>query len=379
MARETRWKGPRKGIGHRPLQALFSVTWEDQHLEVLVMHWRDGAGYGHDLQMHYFIVAETRDIAERFLEAVCEWNSELRDELMVFQGGCWAKDEDLFRDIRSWTLDNLVLRGTLKSDIQADVSSFFSAREMYDEYGIPWKRGILFVGPPGNGKTHGVKALINELGKPCLYVKSFRAHMVPDEYNIRQVFERARMVAPCVLVLEDLDSLITPENRSFFLNELDGFAANVGILTLATTNHPERLDPSILNRPSRFDRKYPFDLPGLAEREAYIALWNDSLQKAVRLSPATVLQVREETDGFSFAYLKELFLSATMRWISVAKPGAMDRLIVEQVALLRQQMASVEALPDAPSEKDLFSALFGGALSANHLKQMEEQSQKPFD
>jgi ATP-dependent 26S proteasome regulatory subunit len=62
--------------------------------------------------------------------------------------------------------------------------------------------------------------------------------------------------------------------RTNFLNELDGFAANIGIVTLATTNHPERLDPAILDRPSRFDRKYPFDLPEQPERHAYIVMWN---------------------------------------------------------------------------------------------------------
>ncbi len=66
---------------------------------------------------------------------------------------------------------------------------------------------------------------------------------------------------PCILVLEDLDSLLTPQNGSFFLNELDGFAANIGIVTLATTNHPERLQSAILEPSSRFDRKYPFGLP----------------------------------------------------------------------------------------------------------------------
>ncbi len=154
------------------------------------------------------------------------------------------------------------------------------------------------------------------------------------------VFERARTTAPCVLVLEDLDSLVTQHNRSFFLNEMDGFAANGGILTLATTNHPERLDPAIVHRPSRFDRTYHFDLPAVAEREAYIARWNRSAPPAMRLSAATVSRTAEQTEGFSFAYLKELFLSATMGWLARSAAGAMDTVMGEQVSLLRQQMFS---------------------------------------
>lgn len=56
----------------------------------------------------------------------------------------------------------------------------------------------------------------------------------------------------------------------------------------------------------------------------------------------------EHADGFSFAYLKVLFLSATMRWIATPQPGAMDRVMAEQVAVLREQMASIEDLPSDP-------------------------------
>jgi len=90
--------------------------------------------------------------------------------------------------------------------------------------------------------------------------------------------------------------------------EPDGFAGNTGILTLATTNHPERLDPAIVDRPSHFDRKYLFDLPAVEERHAYIAQWNRSLQPALRLSGAAVAAIAARTDDFSFAYLKELFI-----------------------------------------------------------------------
>jgi len=70
-----------------------------------------------------------------------------------------------------------------------------------------------------------------------------------------QVFGKARAEAPCVLILEDLDSLINDDNRSFFLNQLDGLENNDGLLVIGSTNHYDRLDPAITKRPSRFDRK----------------------------------------------------------------------------------------------------------------------------
>lgn len=70
-----------------------------------------------------------------------------------------------------------------------------------------------------------------------------------------EVFNHARMMSPCVVILEDLDSLINDRNRSFFLNQLDGLEGNDGLLIIGTTNHMDRLDPGLSNRPSRFDRK----------------------------------------------------------------------------------------------------------------------------
>ncbi|MBV9230201.1 MAG: ATP-binding protein [Chloroflexi bacterium] len=323
----------------RSKNAWLEVQWQGHMFDVILMHWTEAM---HPVY-HYWISADSEEVAKDFIVAVCRWNAEIRGEVLVFDGGCWQKDARLFQAIKGSTFDNLILKGSLKQDIREDLEQFFAARETYEMYGIPWKRGILFVGTPGNGKTHAVKAIINAMQQPCLYVKSFRAEHRTDEDNISQVFDRARKSAPCILVLEDLDSLLNAQNRSFFLNELDGFAANVGVVALATTNHPERLDPAILDRPSRFDRKYPFDLPELPERLAYINMWNASLQETLRLTEEGVAKLSEGTEGFSFAYLKELFLSSMMRWIAKPEQGTMEQVMTGQVSVLREQMISATA------------------------------------
>jgi AAA+ superfamily predicted ATPase len=331
-------------------KAWFDVQWQEHTLEVLIVSIEGNGMFKHS----FWLLAETEEVARNFFAAVCEWNMEIRSEVLVFDNGFWHKDERLFQDIQNATFDNLVLRGNLKQEIRDDLVQFFQSRDLYEEHDIPWKRGILFVGPAGNGKTHTVKALINSLEYACLYVKSFRSPHAPnvDEVNIRQVFDRARRSTPCILVLEDLDSLLTPQNRSFFLNELDGFAANIGIVTLATTNHPERLDPAILERPSRFDRKYPFGLPEQTERRAYISLWNEALKPALRLSEEEMEKITSETDGFSFAYLKELFVSSKMRWIAHPQQATMGEVMSTQVGTLREQMASPELLVSAHTAED---------------------------
>ena len=87
-----------------------------------------------------------------------------------------------------------------------------------------------------------------------LYVKSFRSWK-GEEGAMTDVFEKARQTAPCVVILEDLDSLINNQNRSFFLNQIDGLSNNDGLLVIGTTNHLENIDPALRSRPSRFDRK----------------------------------------------------------------------------------------------------------------------------
>ena len=186
---------------------------------------------------------------------------------------------------------------------------------------------------------------MNQSGKPCLYVKSFASDNrdIVESGNMRSVFDRARQSAPCLLVLEDLDALINEENRSFFLNEMDGFAANEGVVTIASTNHPDRLDPAILNRPSRFDRKFVFKLPAYPERREYLCRWNRTWEEALKLSQAGLDFAGQGTAGFSFATLKELMLSATMAWIELGEPGTMDGVLAAQVELMRIQNVQLAA------------------------------------
>lgn len=83
---------------------------------------------------------------------------------------------------------------------------------------------------------------------PTLYVRSLQSFMGP-EYGIKSIFGKAREFAPCYLVLEDLDTIISDDVRSYFLNEVDGLEANDGIFMVGSTNHLDRLDPGISVRP----------------------------------------------------------------------------------------------------------------------------------
>ncbi|MCE9558410.1 MAG: ATP-binding protein, partial [Armatimonadetes bacterium] len=271
------------------------------------------------------------------LIALSIFSSKVEGAVLVFEHGCWRPDEELFEDIQSSTFDNLILPSGMVNTVIEDVQQWLSSKELYESHGVPWKRGLILFGPPGNGKTHMIKALVNHFKLTALYVRSFKAQHRQDAQNISAVFDRARECAPCILIFEDIDTLVGPENRSFFLNELDGFAKNCGILVLASANDPGKLDPALVNRPSRFDRRHEFGLPALTERSRYLTFFTSALNSSLRLSPEEAEKMGAETEGFSFAYLKELVLSSMMAWISKGE-GKFADVMLTSIGALRDQM-----------------------------------------
>jgi transitional endoplasmic reticulum ATPase len=198
-------------------------------------------------------------------------------------------------------------------------------QKTYTDLKVPWKRGVIYYGPPGNGKTISIKATMHTLYKrgveegdkrltvPTLYVRTLVSYGGP-EYSLRQIFSKARQEAPCYLVFEDLDSIVSDNVRSYFLNEVDGLKSNDGILMVGSTNHLDRLDPGIAKRPSRFDRKYFFPNPDFGQRVLYAKFWQGKLKdnKDVKFPDELCDKVAEITDGFSFAYMQEAFVASLL-------------------------------------------------------------------
>lgn len=321
-----------RSVVRYPYTVWFEVDWDGLALDVLVMSVPSACSF-------WWVVGPTRAAAEHFFATVCAFSPEVQGEVLVFDDGEWRLDEALFRAIRASGRDNLVLEPRLKSALFDDLARFFASESAYRRLGVPWKRGILLSGPPGNGKTHAVKALIQESARPCLYVRNFE----DEAAYVSMVFERARRSAPCLLVLEDLDSLVGDSIRSTFLNEMDGFAENRGVVVLATTNHPEKLDPALRDRPSRFDRKYALALPGSAERAEFLRRWVDRWEPAMRPSLAGLDEVVRRTEGLSFATLKELAVASMLIWIEDRQPNGMDATMIDQADELRGLFAPAPA------------------------------------
>ncbi|OCK87812.1 P-loop containing nucleoside triphosphate hydrolase protein [Cenococcum geophilum 1.58] len=363
----------------------YAYTWEGREFVVYEVEWTELLRP--PTQLYCVLAARTgANVAagdshcadtDALLLAAGKWTSQLHDEIYVFDDGYWAKNRELWTVVQGSSWDEVILDPDMKTQLIEDVQGFFDSQAMYKELAVPWKRGIIFHGVPGNGKTISIKALMSSLyarpdAIPSLYVKSFETCKGP-QYSIRSIFSQARQSAPCLLIFEDLDSLVTDETRSYFLNEVDGLESNDGILMIGSTNHLDRLDQAISKRPSRFDRKYHFKLPGEQERAAYAVFWKKKLAKNHNIEfPMELCSIIGAlTEGFSFAYLKELFVMALL---TVARGGPVpEEEVVEPVGPVEKAAGVMDAEPAAGNEK---VDMNGGENEATEAEKVEAPVKK---
>lgn len=258
------------------------------------------------------------DVTDKLIMTIGEWqNSGLNQTVLVYDG-YWQQSRDLWLAVQKANWDKVILDENMKSELTSVTDKFFDSKDVYEELGVPWKRGLIFGGSPGNGKTISIKALMHSLlferedPVPTLYVRN-----APATYHIRNVFTMARRLAPCMLVLEDIETIVTPQTRSYFFNEMDGLENNDGLFIVASTNFLDRLDPGLSKRPSRFDRKYIFPIPNEHERTLYCEFWRRKLQNKPKIEFPQKLcpAMARITDGFSFAFLQECFVAALLRLV----------------------------------------------------------------
>ncbi|KAF2430501.1 proteasome-activating nucleotidase [Tothia fuscella] len=304
----------------------YSYKWDGKNYILYKTKWNTTC-WGQEEKLYFVLSLLSQTTIEggycsstdALLLSVGKWSSIPHEEIYVFDQTYWQKSAELWSSIKGSSWDDVILEPKMKQSLIEDVQGFFESRQLYQQFAVPWKRGIILHGVPGNGKTASIKALINYLSErpdpiPSLYVKSLENKCDGPQACVRDIFEHARKMAPCLLVFEDLDSLITKEVRSYFLNEVDGLESNDGILMIGSTNHLNSLDPAIAKRPSRFDRKYHFKIPSHSERVAYCDYWRTKLAKneSVDFSSDISPIIATLTEGFSFAYLKELFVMALL-------------------------------------------------------------------
>ncbi|WP_394649999.1 BCS1 and AAA domain-containing protein [uncultured Deinococcus sp.] len=224
-------------------------------------------------------------------------------------------------------LDTLIYGGTLLDDLHTDLSGFFADREWYAGMGIPYRRGYLLHGPPGNGKSSLVAALAGAFGLNVCVLNL----AAPDLSDDRLGSLLNNLPRRSLLLLEDIDAVFlgreprAPTVKLSFnglLNALDGVAAGEGRVTFMTTNDLAGLDPALI-RPGRADRHL---LIGNAGR-AQIAGMLRRFWPAWSAQEADALAARLPEGQLSMARVQEYLLerrgdeaAVTRDWSQLAGP-----------------------------------------------------------
>lgn len=201
------------------------------------------------------------------------------------------------------TWEDLFLPEDIKLEIKGLVENFLSSKDFYLQNRIPWKRGILLYGKPGNGKTSIIRTIMSAYNfKPVTIAAG------ANDESVREAFTYAEEQSPALLYFEDLDSLLEKNvDISSFLNLMDGISAKNGLLVLATANNVKKLAANITDRPSRFDRKFEIPLPNAEMAYIYLNRWFGNLISVKKCKELAKYAAKYE---FSYAYLKELYISA---------------------------------------------------------------------
>ncbi len=211
-----------------------------------------------------------------------------------------------------------------KAELQ-EIVDFLKHAEKYVKLGAKIPKGVLLVGPPGTGKTLLAKAIAGEAGVPFFSISGsefIEMFVGVGAARVRGLFEQAKQQAPCIVFIDELDALgksrasvnsiggndEREQTLNQLLSEMDGFAANTGVILLSATNRPEVLDPALL-RPGRFDRQIVVDRPDKIGRHAILLVHVRQVKLAADVD---LLKIAARTPGFAGADLANLINEAAL-------------------------------------------------------------------
>uniref|UniRef100_A0A5S6QAD7 vesicle-fusing ATPase n=1 Tax=Trichuris muris TaxID=70415 RepID=A0A5S6QAD7_TRIMR len=206
----------------------------------------------------------------------------------------------------------------VKKELQELVQFPVEHPEKYLKFGMQPSRGVLFYGPPGCGKTLLAKAIAHECQANFISIKGpelLTMWFGESEANVRDVFDKARAAAPCVLFFDELDSIAKSRGANMgdaggaadrvinqILTEMDGMTSKKNVFIIGATNRPDIIDPAIL-RPGRLDQLIYIPLP---DEKSRAAILKAALRKTPLAKDVDLTFLAKMTIGFSGADLTEV-------------------------------------------------------------------------
>lgn len=243
-----------------------------------------------------------------FPEGKIKLVSELRPG--VYDIGYSNKRETYFAIYKKLSLDELfTFPDPVQDKIIKDIKTFWQREDQFKKYKYAYKRGILLYGSAGNGKSSIINLLCKELVdvyKGVVFFLNNAEDLTPFINFVRNFFRQIQPQTKIICIIEDIESFTYDRSvEGKLLNLLDGMNQMENIVVIATTNYPEELKERILNRPSRFDRRYEIKNPNAEIRQAYF-------KHKLKEEDLTGIDIKDwvkETKGLTIAHLGEIVKS----------------------------------------------------------------------
>ena len=234
-----------------------------------------------------------------------------------------AKVKDQADQGRKATFKDVAGADEEKGELQ-EIVEFLKNQKKFNTLGARIPHGVLLVGPPGTGKTLLARACAGEAGVPFYSISGsdfVEMYVGVGASRVRDLFDKAKKTAPCIIFIDEIDAVGRQrgaglggghDEREQTLNqllvEMDGFAANEGVIVIAATNRADILDKALL-RPGRFDRQIYVGLPDIKGREEILKVHTRNKP----LGPDVVLKtIAKSTSGFTGADLENLVNEAAL-------------------------------------------------------------------
>jgi transitional endoplasmic reticulum ATPase len=242
--------------------------------------------------------------------------------------------------------------------------------EIYEQVGLTPPRGILLAGPSGTGKTAMARALAGEKQIPLIAIDGpqlYSKWLGESERALREVFKKARRAAPCILFFDTIDAIaprfgadqfgsdIYQRILSQLLREIDNLRDVKGVILLAATNRPERIEPALL-RSGRFDYILPFAKPSSADRAEIMRLCCRRVPLAADID---FLDFAARTEGFTGADIESMCKKATLTAVAEFQDGTRAAPLV---VLRNDFLAVLDSDRGTPKQLKTVNMLSNGAV-----------------
>jgi len=248
----------------------------------------------------------------------------------------------------------------VKKELQELVQFPVEYPEMFEKFGMNPSKGVLFYGPPGCGKTLLAKAIANECQSNFISIKGpelLTMWFGESEANVRQIFDKARMAAPCVLFFDELDSIARARGSSGgdaggagdrvinqILTEMDGMGKKKNVFIIGATNRPDIIDPAVM-RPGRLDQLIYIPLP---DEDARIGILKAKLRKSPLADDIDLSFIAKNTHGYSGADLTEI----CQRSCKLAIRDCIELTMKHRREVMKEKEENGEEDDDAEDEED---------------------------